>query len=190
MPPIRKKDSKDLIEQEGRILLAISDFQNGKIPKIAQAARIYNIPRTTLRNRLHGIEQRMLVQAAISEYGILPEDIYNFDETGFAMGLCATAKVITGSDRYARPKLLQPGNREWVTAIEATNSTGWALPSFAATGLVPFNPDRVIQQLNIQLKTPTPPSKLIKQFTIILLTNTSKYTSIYTPVNYNNEAYK
>ena len=63
MPPIRKKDSKDLIEQEGRILLAISDFQNGKIPNIAQAARIYNIPRTTLRNRLHGIEQRSLVRA-------------------------------------------------------------------------------------------------------------------------------
>ena len=38
------------------------------------------------------------VQAAISEYGILLEDIYNFDETGFVMGLCATAKVITGSD--------------------------------------------------------------------------------------------
>ncbi|KAL3712109.1 hypothetical protein TMatcc_000805 [Talaromyces marneffei ATCC 18224] len=70
------------------------------------------------------------VQAAISKYGILPEDIYNFDETGFAMGLCATAKVITGSDRYARPKLLQPGNRECVTAIEVTNSTGWALPSY------------------------------------------------------------
>lgn len=26
-----------------------------------------------------------------------------------------------------------------------------------ATGLVPFNPDRVIQQLTVQLKTPTPP---------------------------------
>ncbi|BDD59847.1 hypothetical protein MAP00_009283 [Monascus purpureus] len=50
------------------------------------------------------------VQTTISTYGILPEDIYNFDETGFAMGLCATAKVITGSDRYTRPKLLQPGN--------------------------------------------------------------------------------
>ncbi|EED18661.1 pogo transposable element, putative [Talaromyces stipitatus ATCC 10500] len=70
------------------------------------------------------------VRDIISEYGILPEDIYNFDETGFAMGLCATAKVITGSDRYAQPKLLQPGNREWVTAIEAINSTGWALPSY------------------------------------------------------------
>ncbi|EED11891.1 conserved hypothetical protein [Talaromyces stipitatus ATCC 10500] len=46
------------------------------------------------------------------------------------MGLCATAKVITGSDRYTWPKLLQPGDREWVTAIEAVNSTGWALPSY------------------------------------------------------------
>ena len=70
------------------------------------------------------------VQEAILKYGILLEDIYNFDETGFAMGLCATAKVITGSDRYNRPKLLQPGNREWVTSIEAVNSTGWALPSY------------------------------------------------------------
>ncbi|EED11564.1 conserved hypothetical protein [Talaromyces stipitatus ATCC 10500] len=58
------------------------------------------------------------VREVTLEYGILPEDIYNFDETGFAMGLCATAKVVTGSDRYARPKLLQPVNREWATAIE------------------------------------------------------------------------
>jgi hypothetical protein len=34
------------------------------------------------------------VQAAISTYGITNKDIYNFDETGFAMGLVATAKVI------------------------------------------------------------------------------------------------
>ncbi|KAL3707056.1 suppressor protein sef1 [Talaromyces marneffei ATCC 18224] len=63
MPPIRDKKSKDLIEQEGRILLAISNFRNGKIPTIATAARIYKIPRTTLRNRLHGIQQRSLVRA-------------------------------------------------------------------------------------------------------------------------------
>jgi hypothetical protein len=30
---------------------------------------------------------------------------------------------------------------------------------FTATGLVPFDPDRVYQQLTIQLKTPTPPSR-------------------------------
>ncbi|EED17013.1 pogo transposable element, putative [Talaromyces stipitatus ATCC 10500] len=223
MPPIRNKNEKNLAEQEGRILLAISDLKNGKISSVYQAAIIYNIPRTTLYDRLNGIQQRSIIRAnghklsqfeeeslvkwvldldkrglpprhslvremanyllsqrgnqqvgekwvynliqrrpeieskfsrkynyerakcedpkliqeyfdrvreVISKYGILPEDIYNFDETGFAMGLCATAKVITGSDRYARPKLLQPGNREWVTAIEATNSTGWALPSY------------------------------------------------------------
>jgi len=28
---------------------------------------------------------------------------------------------------------------------------------FSATGLIPLNPDRVLSQLNIQLKTPTPP---------------------------------
>jgi hypothetical protein len=64
------------------------------------------------------------------QYGILPDDIYNFDETGFAMGLIATAKVITSSDRVCRPNLLQPGNREWVTAIESVNALGWALPPY------------------------------------------------------------
>jgi hypothetical protein len=33
------------------------------------------------------------VQTAITTYDILSEDIYNFDETGFAMGLTATARV-------------------------------------------------------------------------------------------------
>ena len=63
------------------------------------------------------------------EKGILQEDIYNFDETGFAMGLIATTKVVTRAEIYGRPSLLQPGNCEWVTAIETINATGWALPS-------------------------------------------------------------
>ena len=36
-----------------------------------------------------------LVRSTIEEWGIVDEDIYNFDETGFAMGIVATAKVIT-----------------------------------------------------------------------------------------------
>jgi hypothetical protein len=227
MPPIRGENSRNSVEQEGRILLAISDLKNGNISNIYRASAVYNIPRTTLRDRLKGIQQKgekhanglklstneeeslvkwildlakrglpprpslvremanhLLSQCGnqrgnqqvginwvyrlvnrrpelksrfsrrynyerakcedikiirehfdrvrdtIQEYGILPEDIYNFDETGFAMGLCATAKVITGSDRYSRPYLLQPGNREWVTAIESVNAMGWALPSY------------------------------------------------------------
>ena len=53
-----------------------------------------------------------LVQRTILQFGIDPDDIYNFDETGFAMGLTATAKVITRSEYYGRRSLLQPGNRE------------------------------------------------------------------------------
>ena len=63
------------------------------------------------------------------EKGILQEDIYNFDETGFAMGLIATTKVVTRAEIYGYPSLLQPGNCEWVTAIKTINATGWALPS-------------------------------------------------------------
>jgi hypothetical protein len=68
-----------------------------------------------------------LVQNTIEKYGILEEDIYNFDETGFQMGVISTAKVITRADR-AKPVSIQPGNREWVTAIDCISSYGWNVP--------------------------------------------------------------
>ncbi|EDN03594.1 conserved hypothetical protein [Histoplasma mississippiense (nom. inval.)] len=68
-----------------------------------------------------------LVQNTIAKYGILDDDIYNFDETGFQMGVIGTARVITGSERAGNPKLVQPGDREWVTVIAGINATGWAL---------------------------------------------------------------
>lgn len=68
------------------------------------------------------------VQITIMQHGIATEDIYNFDETGFAMGLVATAKVVTRAEILSQPFLIQPGNREWVTSIECINSTGWVLP--------------------------------------------------------------
>ena len=46
------------------------------------------------------------------EHGIADEDIYNFDETGFAMGIAATAKVIYSADRTGKLSLIQLGNRE------------------------------------------------------------------------------
>jgi hypothetical protein len=62
------------------------------------------------------------------QYRIADEDIYNFDETGFAMGLVATAKVVTRAEMISWPFLVQPGNHEWVTSIECINCMGWALP--------------------------------------------------------------
>jgi hypothetical protein len=68
------------------------------------------------------------VQRVIDENGIQAEDIYNFDETGFAMGLISTQKVVTRAEYCGRRSILQPGNRERVTAIEAICADGYSLP--------------------------------------------------------------
>jgi hypothetical protein len=71
-----------------------------------------------------------LVEDTRLTYGVLDEDTYNFDETGFQMGVAATSKVVTSVDIVGRAVVVQPSNREWVTAIEAINAAGWALPPF------------------------------------------------------------
>src|SRR3984957_1068802 len=63
-----------------------------------------------------------LVRNTIAKYRICEEDIYNFDETGFMMGVISTGMVVTSSDGRARAKKIQPGNREWVTVVQAVNS--------------------------------------------------------------------
>ena len=71
-----------------------------------------------------------VVANAIAKYGIRLEDIYNFDETGFMMGIIQSGMVVTGTDRRGKPKSVQPGNREWITVIQAINAEGWAIPPF------------------------------------------------------------
>lgn len=68
------------------------------------------------------------VREAIQEHGIHEDDIWNFDETGFAMGLCTTSKVITAVERCERPRRVIQGNREWVTIIECVSSKGISIP--------------------------------------------------------------
>jgi hypothetical protein len=226
MPPIRTGRTRKLIEQEGRIELAIQALRNKKIASITEAARVYEVPRTTLRDRVKGIGYRNTTRAncskldkieedslerwildldmrgkaptlamakemanillaqrsvntpplplgknwisrfvarreklktrfsrryaaqralcedpelirewfdqyrnIIAEYGILDNDIYNFDETGFAMGITSTSKVITSREWQGKRKVVQPGNREWVTAIECIHLDGVLPPT-------------------------------------------------------------
>jgi hypothetical protein len=56
------------------------------------------------------------------------KDIYNFDETRFALEIITTAKVIYSHDRSGKPNLIQPGNRKWVTIVECISTQGFALP--------------------------------------------------------------
>lgn len=224
MPPIRTESSQKSANQEGKVLLALSDLKDGRIKSIRAAAKLYAIPRSTLQTRAHGQTSRVdkrpsghkltqteedsltewiismdtrgaaprpstvrdmanillaarsenppatvgknwpssfinrrkelrtrfsrrydyqsalnedpkllrqwfsTVQRTINEKGIQPEDIYNFDKTGFAMGLISAQKVVTRAEYYGRRSILQPGNREWVTAIEAICADGYSLP--------------------------------------------------------------
>jgi hypothetical protein len=71
-----------------------------------------------------------LVRNTVAKYGIHDEDFHNFDETGFMMGMISATMVVTSSDRYGKPTLAQPGDREWVSVIQSINSRGEAIPPF------------------------------------------------------------
>jgi hypothetical protein len=65
-----------------------------------------------------------------AKYGIQDCDFYNFDETGFMMGMIRVGMVVTRSERIGRPKAIQPGNREWATAICSVAADGHIVPPF------------------------------------------------------------
>ena len=189
--------------QEGRILLAIQAVKLGQFRSLKAAAISYDVPRTTLSNRINGIASRRdstpnsqkltpeeelaivryilnldsrgfpprpqavqemadlllavrdappvginwtsnfikrrteiktkfsrkydykraqcedpdiirgwfrLVRNTVAKYGILEEDIHNFDKAGFLIGVIATAKVVTSIESRNCPKTAQPGN--------------------------------------------------------------------------------
>jgi len=63
-----------------------------------------------------------------TKYGVVDSDFYNFDETGFMMGVICAGMVVTHADRRSKGKAVQPGNREWATAIICINGEGWSIP--------------------------------------------------------------
>jgi hypothetical protein len=71
-----------------------------------------------------------LVRNTIDKHGILPQDIYNFDETGFQLGQISTSKVVTSIEKSGRPKQIKPTGIEWVTVIQGACADGSAIPPF------------------------------------------------------------
>lgn len=52
------------------------------------------------------------------EKGVQDEDTYNFDETGFSVGVGKDQWVITKDDTNARLYMEDPNNREYITSVE------------------------------------------------------------------------
>jgi hypothetical protein len=69
-----------------------------------------------------------LLQDVITDHGIDSNDIWNFDETGFRIGVGRDQLVITKQQRQLY--LGHPTNRESVTAIEAVSAGGAHIPLF------------------------------------------------------------
>ena len=93
-------------------------------------SRAYDYQRALLENPNALNAWFRLVANMRAKYGILDADFYNFDETGFMMGMIRGHMVVTHSDRQSNPKLVQPGNREWATAICAVAADGHVVPPF------------------------------------------------------------
>jgi SPX domain protein involved in polyphosphate accumulation len=82
--------------------------QHNKIK--TQFSRRYNHQRAKYKDLKIIQEWFNHVQITIMQHGIALEDIYNFNETGFAMGLVATTKVVIRAKIVSQPFLIQPGN--------------------------------------------------------------------------------
>jgi hypothetical protein len=71
-----------------------------------------------------------LVENTKAKYDILDEDTYNFDESGFMMGVISTGAVVARSERRDRSRIVQQGDRKLASIIASINAIGWAIPPF------------------------------------------------------------
>jgi hypothetical protein len=89
MPPDRSRFSRDLIEQEGKILFAIQDIQNERFQSIRAAAKLYDIPYRTLTRRVNRLPSRVDIRANSYKLMQLEED--SLIEWVLSMDSCGAA---------------------------------------------------------------------------------------------------
>jgi hypothetical protein len=109
-PPVSKYWASNFIKQYKELKMCFFrryDYQRAKCKDLTEIRKWFK-----------------LMENTIAKYNIDLADIYNFDEVGFLIGMIASSIVIIGSERHARPKSVQPGNREWITIIQAINAEG------------------------------------------------------------------
>lgn len=73
-----------------------------------------------------------LLQEAIEDYLITPDNIWNVDEKGFLIGIASKVRRIMTREAYERGRvrqLAQDGNREFITLIACVSAIGKTTPA-------------------------------------------------------------
>ena|SRR5438105_1079594 len=58
------------------------------------------------------------LQSAVTEYDILPENLYNMDQSSFAIGEVEGSVTIINVEVQSHLQKANPGHQEWVTSVE------------------------------------------------------------------------
>jgi hypothetical protein len=90
--------------------------------------------------------------AHLSHY-LQPLDVGCFGPLKQAYGREIEGLIRMSITHISKLEFLQAFRSAFYTAITENNVRG----GFAGAGLVPYDPDKVISKLDIQLRTPTPP---------------------------------
>jgi hypothetical protein len=83
-----------------------SNFINRCIELKTKFSRKYDYKRALYEDLVIIGDWFKLVRNIVAKYRILEEDIYNFNEAGFLIGVIAIAKVVTSIEARNRPKTI------------------------------------------------------------------------------------
>jgi hypothetical protein len=120
MPPKRSFSSRKLVEQEGRIEIAISALKNNEIQSIRRAAEIYKLPKSTLYDRVNGQQFRVNLRANSHRLSKTQEEalvnwIVSMDTRGVAPRHFEVAEMANIILQTENPTEYKPVGPNWVT---------------------------------------------------------------------------
>jgi len=104
----------------------------GVTPRSMDAVRVKDVTPERMQQWFADLEN------VVAEYNIKPENKYNMDESGFAMGEKEAGKCIINA-QIRQKYQAKPGRQEWVSVVECVSADGIVVPP-----LVIFNGEKTL----------------------------------------------